>query len=410
MKTQDALLRRLPPLWERRLRALGRRAQSRGQLLCLVGGCVRDLFLDVLPLDWDVVVQGPAETLVNEAAGQFRAKVVHHPAFLTYTLVFPDGTSLDVATARREAYPRPAALPVVKPASLPDDFSRRDFTVNAMALHLTPGLWGRLEDPFRGYQDLKKGLVRALHAKSFVDDPTRIFRAARYAGRYRWRVEVQTLKHILQSIRRRLPDRLSPARRRMELERTLTEEDPRAALRFLWKWGAWRFWSEEWKWGRFVERGLAPSFVKDERTVLPSEGFLFRLLVLCRSLPPESARTELALLEFPGALVHGVETALDVLARLERGDAGDLPAADLPSPAGTFVRHALSDPSRWVRWENSTPLLKGEDLKSLGYAPGPLYQEIFKSLRAARWQGRVRTRRGEERHVVDNFPRKKYDH
>jgi tRNA nucleotidyltransferase (CCA-adding enzyme) len=143
----------------------------------LVGGAVRDLLLGRDRADVDVVVEGDVERL----AGALGGAAISHERFAT-AKVRLDGGELDLATARAESYPEPGALPEVRPAGLGEDLARRDFTINAMAipLHGEP----ELIDPHGGSADLERGLIRVLHDRSFVDDPTRALRAARYAARF----------------------------------------------------------------------------------------------------------------------------------------------------------------------------------------------------------------------------------
>lgn len=146
----------------------------------LVGGAVRDLLLGRERTDVDLVVVGDAAAL----AARLGAETVEHERFAT-AKVHVDGHEIDIATARRETYPEPGALPEVEPAdSIEADLGRRDFTVNAMAVPLRGE--PELIDPYGGREDLEAGVLRVLHEGSFVDDPTRALRAARYATRYRF--------------------------------------------------------------------------------------------------------------------------------------------------------------------------------------------------------------------------------
>lgn len=378
---------------------MGRLALAHRRALCLVGGSVRDLVLRETPRDWDVVVDGPAEELVRAAAEEAKAGVISHPAFLTFTLEFPDHTSIDVATARKEAYPRPAALPVVSPAALRDDFQRRDFSVNAMALHLTPDRWGQWEDPFHGAQDMARGRLRVLHGKSFQDDPTRLFRAARYAGRYGWSLEPRTLSLLRAAVRQNLPRLLSPMRLRAELELILQEKNPGPALKLLAQWDALKFWEPAWRW----DSGAA-----ELMRVSGSDRVLGGLLALNRRSMPEKAQQALRRLSFPKTTVDAVSRTLTVYHSLRRGRLPPDPRElALPPVSGLVLARLLADKKKLRLWEASTPILSGEELRALGYAPGPLFQKIFERLRHERWRGRLRTRAQEIRCVVDNFPRKK---
>src|SRR5262249_22611747 len=151
----------------------------------LVGGAVRDLLLGVEGNDLDVVIEGDPDVL----AGLSGFTPERDSLFLTGKLDLGD-SAVDVAHARAETYPQPGALPEVRPASITEDLDRRDFTANAMALPLAPG--SELIDPHGGLEDLRAGLLRVLHDRSFVDDPTRALRAARYAARFGFELEPET--------------------------------------------------------------------------------------------------------------------------------------------------------------------------------------------------------------------------
>lgn len=229
------------------LRQIGEWADERNQGAVIVGGVVRDLALKRPVVDLDVMLDHPARPIVEKLAEARRAKVVAHPQFYTFNVTLPSGKKIDVVTAREETYPQPAALPRVSPSAIDKDIQRRDFTINAMALWLNKSRWGELFDPFSGREDIEKGVVRALHSKSFEDDPTRIFRAARFSSRFGFAVEAKTEAWILKSIGDGLPARLSPVRRRHEFELLLKEENPLPALKQLETWDALRFVHPAWK-------------------------------------------------------------------------------------------------------------------------------------------------------------------
>lgn len=192
----------------------------------LVGGAVRDLLLGRERTDLDVVVEGDAAELGRRLGGEVRA----HERFATATVVL-DGLELDLATARSETYPRPGALPEVRPATLTEDLARRDFTANAMAVPLVDD--PELIDPHGGVPDLERGVLRVLHDRSFVDDPTRALRAARYAARYGFSLEADT--------ERLLPtadlDTVSRDRVEAELRKLAAEPRARRAFELLDEWG-----------------------------------------------------------------------------------------------------------------------------------------------------------------------------
>jgi tRNA nucleotidyltransferase (CCA-adding enzyme) len=192
----------------------------------LVGGAVRDLLLGADRANLDVAVEGDPLALAKRLGEPPRV----HERFGTITTAV-DGVPLDIATARREAYSRPGALPEVEPANLFDDLKRRDFTVNAMAvpLHREVGLI----DPHGGLDDLRTGLLRVLHDASFVDDPTRALRAARYAARFGFRLEPDTARLL----RAADLETVSEDRIEAELLRLAAEPNARRGFELLDDWG-----------------------------------------------------------------------------------------------------------------------------------------------------------------------------
>jgi tRNA nucleotidyltransferase (CCA-adding enzyme) len=138
-----------------------------------------------------------------------------------------------VATARTETYERPAALPLVMPGSIRDDIFRRDFSINTLAVNLNPDRFGELIDLFHARNDIKKRLIRVLHEKSFIDDPTRIFRAVRFEKRFGFKIESITEKLIRDAICEGLIERLSGHRIASEIRLILKEKNPLLPVRRL---------------------------------------------------------------------------------------------------------------------------------------------------------------------------------
>ncbi len=210
-----------------------RRASLAGDALSVpvhaVGGVVRDLLLERADIpDVDLVVEGERR-LVRACAGRLAAvlgtSVSWHDAFGTATLPIPGGRRLDLAMARVESYPGPAALPVVEPGEIVADLWRRDFTVNAMAVRLNgPGMSTFL-DPTGGREDLASGVLRVMHGRSFTDDPTRLLRAFQYEARLGLRMEPGTVDLAKQAIASRVPWRLSDARLQAAVARAFSEDD-----------------------------------------------------------------------------------------------------------------------------------------------------------------------------------------
>jgi tRNA nucleotidyltransferase (CCA-adding enzyme) len=214
---------------------LGRAARRAGGRAWLVGGVLRDLLLGRRPADCDVAIEDADPARVATLAGA--EALEEHPRFGTASAVV-GGRRCDLARTRSERYARPGALPEVTPAPLVADLARRDFTVNAMALALDPSRFGRVIDPFGGAGDLRGRRLRVLHGVSFLEDPTRILRAARFEARFGFRIERATRRLIDDAVARGSLDRVSPARLLREIERSLDEERPAAAVRALVRIGA----------------------------------------------------------------------------------------------------------------------------------------------------------------------------
>src|SRR5262249_55719880 len=159
---------------------IGRLADERGVAVYLVGGVVRDLLLKREILDLDLTVEEDGIAFARLVADRCGAGLAVFERFATARLAVHDGLKIDIATTRGESYAQPALLPTVRPASIEEDLSRRDFTINAIAVQLNSHQFGRVLDPYGGQRDLRARTIRVMHAGSFQDDPTRIFRAIRF--------------------------------------------------------------------------------------------------------------------------------------------------------------------------------------------------------------------------------------
>ncbi len=208
-------------------REAGKLAQDMSVELYLVGGPVRDLLLQRAQLDLDLVAVGDGLGFARAWAEMLEASVIVHEPFLTATVTLPAGRHMDVATARRETYQHPGALPTVQPASIEEDLTRRDFTINALAVALNPDRWGELCDPRGGQRDLHAGLIRVLHDESFVDDPTRLIRAVGFEVRLGFSLEEHTHQLLGAAIDASALDLVS-AQRRAEVLLPLVGEEPGA--------------------------------------------------------------------------------------------------------------------------------------------------------------------------------------
>jgi tRNA nucleotidyltransferase (CCA-adding enzyme) len=391
------------------LRRIGDLAAARGEAAYLVGGPVRDLLLGRPHADLDVVVEGDGIALAESAATTLDANVVRrHDRFGTATIALSEGIHLDVATTRRETYPRPAALPVVERGTLADDLRRRDFTINAIAASLRPGEFGALRDAYGGVADVSGRRIRVLHAGSFVDDPTRIFRAVRLSERLSFEVEKRTEEALRECVKAGWVAALSGARVRNEVLLTLEEESPAAVFLRLEAWGV-------------LERLPAP-FPRG-----PSADRLEAATVLCRAwgdLVPSFRRQKALLFAWLGVLE---ETPARETAQWLRLDRGLLARLALVVARRSRVRDALrraeTQPSAWhdlladvdaeglvalaaehdrAAWNRlleawraarqATPWVRGDDLRAMGFPPGPLYQDVLQATFRAQLDGCVAER------------------
>ncbi|MCW5211804.1 CCA tRNA nucleotidyltransferase, partial [Desulfobulbus sp. TB] len=215
------------------LREFGEIAQELAMQAYTVGGFVRDLLLQTKNLDIDIVVEGDGIQFARELAAKKQATVRTHEKFATATVILADGMRIDVVTARLEYYAFPAALPTVEHSSLKQDLFRRDFTINAMAIRLNPARFGMLVDFFNSQNDLKERRIRVLHNLSFVEDPTRIFRAVRFEQRLDFRISKHSEKLIRNAVQMHMYEKFSGPRFFSELKLILSEDHPLASLRRL---------------------------------------------------------------------------------------------------------------------------------------------------------------------------------
>ena len=192
----------------------------------LVGGFVRDLVMGVANADLDICVEGDGIAFAGEYASRLGAKLTAHPRFGTATVHAASHHKVDVASTRQEVYAAAGALPLVSRAGLRDDLARRDFTINTLAVSLAKDSYGQLIDLFGARADIRAKKVRILHDASFVDDPTRIFRAVRFEQRLDFRIEAHTLRCLKQAVALRVFASVGPQRLRDEVMLMLKEKNP----------------------------------------------------------------------------------------------------------------------------------------------------------------------------------------
>jgi len=199
----------------------------------LVGGVVRDILLKKEIFDLDIVIEGNAIEFVKEISEHLNTKFIKHHSFGTATIYF-NNHKIDFATSRKEVYAGFGKLPKVFPSNLKDDLFRRDFTINAIAISLNKSDYGKIIDFYSGLNDLKEGLIRVLHNKSFLEDPTRILRAIRFKERFSFRIEKHTFKLLKEAVRDNVINLVHPHRLRDEIILLLSEKEPYKGIKTLY--------------------------------------------------------------------------------------------------------------------------------------------------------------------------------
>mgnify|MGYP001590874441 CR=1 FL=1 len=228
----------VPAVVQPALKQVGRLAAEQGVHAYAVGGCVRDWLLELPPTtDLDIAVEGSGAGLARAAAEALGGTAEAHPQFGTATLRLPPGHGsirrVDFAMCRKETYARPAAYPRVTPGTVADDLFRRDFTINAMAADLAAERFGTLLDPCGGRRDLARRVLRILHARSFLDDPSRLLRGVRFLARFGLRWDAGTARAAREAVAAGALGWLNAGRLRKEFDAMLREPDPPACLQAL---------------------------------------------------------------------------------------------------------------------------------------------------------------------------------
>jgi tRNA nucleotidyltransferase (CCA-adding enzyme) len=213
-----------------KLRELGEAGDLLDLPVYVVGGFVRDLLLGVENLDIDVTVEGDGILFAETLAKTYGCRVKSHHKFGTAVIVFPDGFKIDVASTRLEFYSSPGALPTVERSSLKMDLYRRDFTINTLAIRLNKKDFGILVDYFSAQRDLREKVIRVLHNLSFVEDPTRVFRAVRFEQRLNFRIGKHTENLIINAVKMNFLSKLGGKRLLTELVIILKEKEPLRAI------------------------------------------------------------------------------------------------------------------------------------------------------------------------------------
>ena len=384
---------------------LGEQARDLGSTAWAVGGIPRDLLLGRPVSDLDVVVEGDAGSLALRAADLQGGQVLIHAPFLTARWSPPRRMSVDLTTARRETYPSPAALPEVEAADLETDLLRRDFSINSMALCLDPDRLGELRCAPNALKDLEAGLIRVHHRHSFLDDPCRAWRAARFAARLKFSLHPDTRLYLRDTVANDGLRSLGLERKGAEIQAVLEEDRVSHCIRLL----------EEWE--------VLPSLHPDART---TPEFMVSLNYVLESLehfakqgwPMPDATA--ALWQLLGTLL--LQKDREALVDLVPGDKHDrLRWTDGPHQMREALQHLVQannrkdagrllrtlDPStrvllwslgrdsrsrQWLAWwEREGRVVRtsvdGQLLQNLGHSPGPSFRKALDAALDAAWDG-----------------------
>ncbi|MFH1692637.1 MAG: hypothetical protein ABIC68_08780 [Candidatus Omnitrophota bacterium] len=394
----------------------GRVADEKGVNVCVVGGFVRDLFLGVANFDLDFVVEGDGIAFATDMAARLDLSLVIHRRFGTATLHGLEGFKVDIASSRREVYDKPAALPTVTFGKIEDDLFRRDFTINAMAIGINEHQFGRVIDYYNGLKDLKKGVIRALHQLSFIDDPTRILRAVRFEQRFGFKIEKETLSWIKKAQVKKMLFHVQKHRLRDELILIFKEAVPLRPLKRLndlcglsYIASTLRFqnnWSGDFK-------AIASNADVFSKLSVHHRRIEFYVMYMALFFFPLSVKSmKKVIIDFAfhkgesSRMLSFKESLKKVQGFLSRKELSASRVYHLLQPLSyevIFLIMALSKSfiikqrikhfflkSHLVRLH-----VKGEDLFALGIKPGPKYKMIFEKLLSAKIDGKLHDRQEE---------------
>ena len=407
---------RLSPRIFDMLQVIGEKADELGCNAYVVGGFVRDLFLYRTNEDLDIVIEGDGIVFAKKYAKFVNARIHSYEKFGTAVIIFQDGFKIDVASARMEYYKFPAALPTVEMGSIKLDLFRRDFTVNTLAIQLKPNKFGLLIDFFSAQKDIKEKSIRVLHNLSFVEDPTRVFRAIRFEQRFGFSIGKLTSGLIENAVKMDFFKRLSGRRVFAELRQILEEENPQAAIKRLdeydllnvahpsielnnhmisllnsvkkvLSWHDLLFLEEPYmKWAvyflaltRYCDKKtadeicmrieLAPRY----KTIFCKERFDAdkSILWMEQNLPVKNSTI------YKRLAVFRIELILYMMAATKH----------------ETVKRSISNYVTRLRHIHTS--VKGKDLKKMGIEPGPIYREILQAVLDAKLNGQLKTRNDE---------------
>jgi tRNA nucleotidyltransferase (CCA-adding enzyme) len=394
---------------------IGQAADDLGYSVFMVGGIVRDLFLGIPNLDLDIVIEEDAIKFAEYFSNRTNGKIRPHQKFKTAVVVLPNGLKIDFASARREFYEFPAALPEVEFASIKKDLYRRDFTINAMAIQINQDKFGRLLDFYGGKRDLELKKIRILYSLSFTEDPARILRAVRFEQRYNFTIEQSTEKFLRKAVKEGLLSRIRKKRLSEEFLILLQEKEPVKVLQRMDKLGILAGILPK----LLLKQNLINKFLKIEKIIkewgmkYPEEDinkgilYIYYLLKILK-LDIKSITKKI---ELKNKHIQRIEDIFDKKDRIayllnKRCIMPSHIYYSLSSISNELIFIILleENKSKLVKnriqnylkiYKNTSIYISGNDLKKLGMQPSPVYAKILKLVLYLKLNGLFKNRKDE---------------
>ena len=357
----------IPEKYKEQLHTVGAYAAKLGLKAWVVGGAVRDFYLKRDTWDIDLAFSGNQESVAGFCVKQWGGDKHKCSRFFTYRVNLDNGLKIDMVRIRKEKYPYPGCLPVVEPsAHIKEDLFRRDFTSNAWCLSINPDTFGKSYDPFGAQKDIQDGLVRILHEKSFLDDPTRMYRAVRFAGRFGWKLAPKTERLLRLAVKEEYP--LLVSRERFSHEFLKILEEPRVKEIFALM--------EKYDLLKFAWPGL-----KWHPALLNTKSVMERVGILACKLE-ESGENFVRSLRLPTGYNHEIVGAWKVSQE-------KMSPITALSPAKKHILHAVYPHLSESALEPC--VIQGGDLKDAGFAGRHISAALMR-VRKAQWDGALHTK------------------
>lgn len=394
-------IQKLPPVLQSLLGKIKEQAVHSSSAVYLVGGFVRDLLLDIPCTDLDIVVEGDSFAFAESLKAELQPiKYTVHKSYGTAQLELEGGICIDIASSRREDYDYPGALPRVEMSTLKDDLFRRDFTINTLALCLGEDCFAEIIDYYGGWRDLQQRLIRILHNLSFIDDPTRMMRAIRFAGKYGFKLTRMTSEAISMALETDALRKVSVERFTEELILIYSEPQYRIMGRMLIEMGIFKNWfGEDWAWD-FSGSGNADCLPLEKRWLASIKNIDYngiikildrlRLNKHLHKLTTDYLRVREklpgvihSLREIDALLADQPQVLLEVLAEHEKF-----------APALEKYRAGLKTMNMKVT---------GTDIINAGLKQGPLVGDLLREIRGLWLEGQIKSRAEENKYLKERI-------